>query len=44
MTVSVQMADGNMTVLVAASCVVLSPLWPEMTGAVLGSNVALSII
>ena len=44
MTVSVQMVDGNMTVLVAACCVVLSPLWPEMTGAVLSSNVALSII
>ena len=44
MTVSVQMADGNITVLVAASCVVLSPLWPEMTGAVLSSNVAVSII
>ena len=44
MTVSVQMADGNMTVLVAACCVGLSPLWSEMTGAVLGYNVALSII
>ena len=38
MTVSVQMVEGNMTVLVAACCVVLSPLWPEMTGAVLSSS------
>ena len=32
MTVSVQMVDGNMTVLVAACCAQLSPLWPQMRG------------